>query len=45
MRSAWRDKPSKLMGAKRWSNNKPQNTAELRKAVAKKMIAEGRYCY
>jgi hypothetical protein len=27
--------------SKRWS----KNTAELRKAVAKKMIAEGRYCY
>jgi hypothetical protein len=34
-----------LMGAKRWSKNTPLNTAELRKAIAKKMIAEGRYCY
>jgi hypothetical protein len=34
-----------LMGAKRWSKNTPINTAELRKLVAKKLIAEGKYCY
>ena len=34
-----------LMGAKRFSKNTPINTAELRKAIAKKMIAEGKYCY
>jgi alkylation response protein AidB-like acyl-CoA dehydrogenase len=39
------ERQAMLMGAKRWSKNTPLNTAELRKAVAKKMIAEGRYCY
>ncbi|MBS1567951.1 MAG: acyl-CoA dehydrogenase family protein [Bacteroidetes bacterium] len=34
-----------LMGAKRFSKNTNLNTAELRKLVAKKMIAEGKYCY
>jgi len=34
-----------LMGAKRFGKNTPINTAELRKVVAKKMIAEGKYCY
>lgn len=34
-----------LMGAKRFAKNTPLNTAELRKAIAKKMIAEGKYCY
>lgn len=34
-----------LMGAKRFGKNTPINTAELRKAIAKKMIAEGKYCY
>ncbi len=34
-----------LMGAKRFSRNTMLNTAELRKLVAKKMIAEGRYCF
>ena len=34
-----------LMGAKRFSKNTPINTAELRKVIAKKMIAEGKYCY
>ena len=34
-----------LMGAKRFAKNTPINTAELRKLVAKKMIAEGKYCY
>ncbi len=34
-----------LMGAKRFSKNTNLNTAELRKMVAKKMIAEGKYCY
>ena len=34
-----------LMGAKRFSKNTPINTAELRKAIAKRMIAEGKYCY
>lgn len=34
-----------LMGAKRFAKNTPINTAELRKVVAKKLIAEGRYCY
>ena len=34
-----------LMGAKRFAKNTPINTAELRKAIAKKMIAEGKYCY
>ena len=39
------ERQAMLMGAKRFSKNTPLNTAELRKAVAKKMIAEGRYCY
>lgn len=39
------ERQAMLMGAKRWSKSTPLNTAELRKAVAKKMIAEGRYCY
>jgi hypothetical protein len=34
-----------LMGAKRFCKNTNLNTAELRKLVAKKMIAEGKYCY
>ena len=34
-----------LMGAKRFAKNTPINTAELRKTIAKKMIAEGKYCY
>lgn len=34
-----------LMGAKRFSKNTNLNTAELRKMVARKMIAEGKYCY
>jgi hypothetical protein len=34
-----------LMGAKRFTKATNLNTAELRKAVAKKMIAEGKYCY
>ena len=34
-----------LMGAKRFCKNTNLNTAELRKMVAKKMIAEGKYCY
>ncbi|MEZ4756062.1 MAG: acyl-CoA dehydrogenase family protein [Flavobacteriales bacterium] len=39
------ERQAMLMGAKRWSKNTPLNTAELRKAVAKRMIAEGRYCF
>ena len=39
------ERQAMLMGAKRWSKNTPLNTAELRKAIAKRMIAEGRYCY
>ncbi|MCU0319015.1 MAG: acyl-CoA dehydrogenase family protein [Flavobacteriales bacterium] len=39
------ERQAMLMGAKRWSKNTPLNTAELRKAIAKKLIAEGRYCY
>jgi len=34
-----------LMGAKRFIKGTNLNTAELRKLVAKKMIAEGKYCY
>jgi len=34
-----------LMGAKRFTKGTNLNTAELRKLVAKKMIAEGKYCY
>ena len=34
-----------LMGAKRFAKNTPINTAELRKAIAKKLIGEGKYCY
>ncbi|MCC6841315.1 MAG: acyl-CoA dehydrogenase family protein [Flavobacteriales bacterium] len=34
-----------LMGAKRFSKNTDLNTAELRKAVARKMIGEGKYCF
>ena len=39
------ERQAMLMGAKRWSKNTPINTAELRKLVAKKLIAEGKYCY
>ena len=39
------ERQAMLMGAKRWSKNTPLNTAELRKAVAKRMISEGKYCY
>jgi hypothetical protein len=39
------ERQAMLMGAKRWSKNTPLNTAELRKAIAKKLIAEGRYCF
>ena len=39
------ERQAMLMGAKRWSKNTPLNTAEVRKAIAKKMIGEGRYCY
>ncbi|MBK9274268.1 MAG: acyl-CoA dehydrogenase family protein [Flavobacteriales bacterium] len=39
------ERQAMLMGAKRWSKNTPLNTAELRKAVAKRMIAEGKYCF
>jgi alkylation response protein AidB-like acyl-CoA dehydrogenase len=39
------ERQAMLMGAKRWSKNTPINTAELRKAIAKKLIAEGKYCY
>ncbi len=39
------ERQAMLMGAKRWSKNTPLNTAELRKAIAKKLIAEGKYCY
>ena len=34
-----------LMGAKRFTKGTNLNTAELRKLVAKRMIAEGKYCY
>ncbi len=34
-----------LMGAKRFTKGTNLNTPELRKLVAKKMIAEGKYCY
>jgi alkylation response protein AidB-like acyl-CoA dehydrogenase len=34
-----------LMGAKRFTKGTNLNTAELRKTIAKKMIAEGKYCY
>jgi hypothetical protein len=33
------------MGAKRFAKNTNLNTAKLRKVIAKKMIAEGKYCY
>ncbi len=39
------ERQAMLMGAKRFSKNTNLNTAELRKVVAKKMIAEGKYCY
>jgi len=39
------ERQAMLMGAKRWSKNTPINTAELRKAIAKKMIGEGKYPY
>ena len=39
------ERQAMLMGAKRWSKNTPINTAELRKAIAKKMITEAKYCY
>lgn len=34
-----------LMGAKRFSKSTDLRTADLRKLVAKKMIAEGKYCF
>jgi hypothetical protein len=34
-----------LMGAKRFTKASNLNTVELRRAIAKKMIAEGKYCY
>lgn len=34
-----------LMGAKRFAKSKNLNTDELRKAIAKKLLAEGKYCY
>jgi alkylation response protein AidB-like acyl-CoA dehydrogenase len=39
------ERQAMLMGAKRFSKNTNLNTAELRKAIAKKMIAQGGYCY
>ena len=39
------ERQAMLMGAKRFSKNTNLNTAELRKVVAKKMIAEGKYPY
>jgi len=39
------ERQAMLMGAKRFAKNTNLNTAELRKAIAKKMIAEGKYCY
>ncbi|MFT3886141.1 MAG: acyl-CoA dehydrogenase family protein [Flavobacteriales bacterium] len=39
------ERQAMLMGAKRFSKNMNLNTAELRKVVAKKLIAEGRYCF
>ncbi|MBK9760930.1 MAG: acyl-CoA dehydrogenase family protein [Flavobacteriales bacterium] len=39
------ERQAMLMGAKRFSKNTNLNTAELRKVIAKKMIAEGKYCY
>ena len=39
------ERQAMLMGAKRFSKNTNLNTAELRKAIAKKMIAEGKYPY
>lgn len=32
-----------LMGARGWRRNTPINTAELRNAISKQMIAGGRY--
>lgn len=39
------ERQAMLMGAKRFTKNTNLNTAELRKAIAKRMIAEGGYCY
>jgi alkylation response protein AidB-like acyl-CoA dehydrogenase len=39
------ERQAMLMGAKRFSKNTNLNTAELRKMIAKKMIAEGKYPY
>ena len=39
------ERQAMLMGAKRFTKNTPLNTAELRKLVAKKIIAEGKYPY
>lgn len=39
------ERQAMLMGAKRFAKNTNLNTAELRKAIAKRMIAEGKYCY
>lgn len=39
------ERQAMLMGAKRFAKNTNLNTAELRKAIAKKMVAEGKYCY
>ena len=39
------ERQAMLMGAKRFTKTQPLNTKDLRRVVAKKMIAEGKYCY
>ena len=39
------ERQAMLMGAKRFTKATNLNTAERRKAIAKKMIAERKYCY
>ena len=39
------ERQAMLMGAKRFAKCTNLNTAELRRAIAKKLIAEGKYCY
>jgi alkylation response protein AidB-like acyl-CoA dehydrogenase len=39
------ERQAMLMGAKRFTKNTNLNTADLRRTVAKKMIAEGGYCF
>lgn len=39
------ERQAMLMGAKRFTKTQPLNTKDLRRVVAKKMVAEGKYCF